>query len=104
MRTTRWRKLAAQAAFNLIELLVVIAIIAVLLSLLLPALLSAKNRARQARCAHNVRQLGLGLQQFLADNHVYPMFANADPPAPWNVDYRPGARRAECLGAQQPVL
>jgi prepilin-type processing-associated H-X9-DG protein/prepilin-type N-terminal cleavage/methylation domain-containing protein len=72
--------LAAQAAFNLIELLVVIAIIAVLLSLLLPALLSAKNRARQARCAHNVRQLGLGLQQFLADNHVYPMFANADPP------------------------
>jgi prepilin-type N-terminal cleavage/methylation domain-containing protein/prepilin-type processing-associated H-X9-DG protein len=43
--------------FTLVELLVVVAIIALLISILLPALRNARESARAAVCAHNVRQL-----------------------------------------------
>jgi prepilin-type processing-associated H-X9-DG protein len=49
-----------------VELLVVVGIIGILASLLLPALSSARARARLSRCAQHLRQLGLGLQ-FYAD-------------------------------------
>ena len=63
--------------FTLIELLVVIAIIAILAALLLPALASAKESGRSAKCLSNMRQVGLGIYMYKDDHEDHLPFAGS---------------------------
>lgn len=55
-------------AFTLIELLVVIAIIAILAAILFPVFAQAKQAAKKSSDLSNTKQLGIGLQLYIADN------------------------------------
>ena len=64
-------------SFTLVELLVVIAIVAVLAALLLPALGTAKDRAKTVVCVNNQKQIAAAFTGYLNDNngfypYIYP--------------------------------
>jgi len=56
-----------RTGFTLIELLVVIAIIAILAAILFPVFAKAREKARQASCQSNLKQLMLGVLQYCQD-------------------------------------
>jgi prepilin-type N-terminal cleavage/methylation domain-containing protein/prepilin-type processing-associated H-X9-DG protein len=75
------RKSFPRDAFTIIELLVVISIIAMLASLLLPSIQTGVQKAKGAKCLSNLRQIGICVQQYMADpenGHRYPPIYNVN--------------------------
>ena len=76
-KTRNIRPLASATGFTLIELLVVIAIIALLAAILFPSFARARENARRATCTSNLKQIGLGVTQYIQDNdELYPITRN----------------------------
>jgi prepilin-type N-terminal cleavage/methylation domain-containing protein/prepilin-type processing-associated H-X9-DG protein len=71
--------------FTLIELLVVLGIIALLAALIFPVFAQAREKARQATCTNNLRQIGMGVMQYMHDydGMIFPQdSANGIAPPP----------------------
>jgi len=66
--------------FSLIELLVVVAIIGILSSFLLPSLAQSRDKAKQAVCKNNMKQINLALMMYQEDSDgSYPYSRTANP-------------------------
>ncbi len=76
MRQTEKCGIQFRAGFSLAELLVTIAIIAVLEALLGVALSGSQGLARKTICEGNLRQIGVGLSEFVSDFNEYPLSDN----------------------------
>jgi len=72
--------MALRRGFTLIELLIVVVVILILAGLLMPIFAQARNKARQAQCTSNVRQLAQAALMYAQDyeGHWFGAYPGAD--------------------------
>jgi prepilin-type N-terminal cleavage/methylation domain-containing protein/prepilin-type processing-associated H-X9-DG protein len=78
-----------EAAFTLMELLVVLAIIAVLTAIVVPMLRASIAASRRAACVSNLRQIGVGIAAYAADNNGQIPYGPKAPPFTNPLDFYP---------------
>lgn len=88
------RKKDPTKGFTLIELLVVIAIIAILAAILFPFFARARENARRSSCQSNLKQMTLGVLQYVQDyDERFPGFGGVSPcvnfPMSWAMATQP---------------
>src|SRR5690606_19112806 len=67
----------ANRGFTLVEILIVLAVLMILAALLFPVLGRLREKGRQANCQSNLKQIFLGVQQYIQDNDSrHPFFGN----------------------------
>lgn len=74
---------------TLLELIVVLAIISILLAMLLPAVQSAREKAREAVCKNNVHQINIALGHFAQAHKGLPPPSSPDRIGGWMVEILP---------------
>ena len=91
-RFFRYSSYRARGAFTIIELIVVIAVILVLAGLVLATSSYVHNKAARSRAEAEIAAMSAALENYKADNGVYPNDTSTNPQSSWNpADYAAGS-------------
>lgn len=92
-------KAGRRSGFTLIELLLVIAVVGIIASLAMPEYAKFIKRARSVTCLNNLRQIGVSVLSYVADNeNTYPIIE----PNPESEVYGPEAEAEPLYAELQP--